>query len=441
MTPDEPHGELPWKIDGGGLNDESAVCYLPVDHAGPAAVRVTGDGVKEWVIFPWLPVATNAAAGACRRDVGGYLEVEVHPAAMAPEGTRRFETAEEWLFGKDAVEFPVDAQPTRRGMIYRDFAGDDLVQKGLGDWAYLTPEFPQGIRRSELASVVPDIQQRTVLYWFLANFETYRSSDRKAFGFAGAGAPFGQAPFATPPISAQETIDREFGEFIRGETREILLKKLDGHWMVRRNPLSGQKISVTISELVRGSSEGRSAPISGAEARAEAGGFEAREVAPGAAAGVEIIGATMPISAKVGEKGDNGSRSLAELDRIIDGLREVREVVEAAVNAGIGHNGGPEFDGTPPLVLADVDATIKVANVYRTQISTRDLDEDIVDAFEAVFAAFGNRLGKFVVWLKDLPENMWTATCAKSPGWLAKWILSAGAGFLGLQQLLLSHPH
>jgi hypothetical protein len=67
------------------------------------------NGEEHWAVFPCREIAITAAAGACRRDVGGYSNVQVHPVSDAPLDAKRYEGATNWLFeGADTWSEPIE---------------------------------------------------------------------------------------------------------------------------------------------------------------------------------------------------------------------------------------------------------------------------------------------------------------------------------------------
>ncbi len=79
-----------------------AVSFLPAEHPGPCAMSYRGRSGAAWAIFPTLREAETAAAFAVRFDIGGYSDVEVHPAEAAPSGTPTCYDARAWLGGDSA---------------------------------------------------------------------------------------------------------------------------------------------------------------------------------------------------------------------------------------------------------------------------------------------------------------------------------------------------
>ena len=78
--------------------DESeAISFVPADHRGSCAMSCRGKLGQAWAIFPSLPEAERAATLAIRSDIGGYSEVEVHPATAAPPDAPAYADAWAWL--------------------------------------------------------------------------------------------------------------------------------------------------------------------------------------------------------------------------------------------------------------------------------------------------------------------------------------------------------
>jgi hypothetical protein len=114
-------------IDGGGYRGEGFVTYVPPAHGGPCALGYSSRHGRHWAVFPSYKDTENAAAGACRWDIGGYDNVSVHPLNAVALDTQRYETALEWLFGD--IE-PLDEENRPRGVTYiARVAMRDIVRK------------------------------------------------------------------------------------------------------------------------------------------------------------------------------------------------------------------------------------------------------------------------------------------------------------------------
>jgi len=61
-----------------------------------------------------------------------------------------------------------------RGVVVKPLRAGDPLGQPLQDRAYLTPRFPEGIKRNELRLQTPEIQRETILIWFLLNYERPR---------------------------------------------------------------------------------------------------------------------------------------------------------------------------------------------------------------------------------------------------------------------------
>lgn len=120
------------------------------------------------------------------------------------------------------------------------------------EWAYHSPRFPTGIRRSLLPQQ-PDETQRFVMdWWFLANFEPFdRAKGGTYFGFDKDSVGFGQAPFAPVPLTARTILNAEFADVVDNAILDGLAARRPGEWMhITSPPVSFQNTPQT-EEAIR----------------------------------------------------------------------------------------------------------------------------------------------------------------------------------------------
>lgn len=90
-------------IEGGGPFGEFFCSYVPADHQGCCAMSYFSGEEQHWAIFPSRDIAMSSAMGACRRDVGGYENVAIHPVAAAAVGTTQYDDVAAWQFEGERV--------------------------------------------------------------------------------------------------------------------------------------------------------------------------------------------------------------------------------------------------------------------------------------------------------------------------------------------------
>lgn len=100
--------EFEW-IEESGPFGGSARCYVPAEYHGDCAMAYSSKGQERWAIFPSREIAINAAAGACRRDVGGYSNVSVYPVgATGASEAALYDGAVDWLFDGMLEDAPTE---------------------------------------------------------------------------------------------------------------------------------------------------------------------------------------------------------------------------------------------------------------------------------------------------------------------------------------------
>ena len=94
-------------VEGGGPFGESFRSYVPVSHRGPCAMLYSSGDQQHWAVFPSRDAALTAGEGACRRDVGGYSDVQIYSVSDAPINAKQYDSAIDWLFeGEDVWREP-----------------------------------------------------------------------------------------------------------------------------------------------------------------------------------------------------------------------------------------------------------------------------------------------------------------------------------------------
>ena len=68
------------------------------------------------------------------------------------------------------------------GKVWLHLTAGEAVGRPLAEWAYRTPQFPRGIKGSDLLSATPETQRETMITWFLAN---HLLAKGPYFGFSG----------------------------------------------------------------------------------------------------------------------------------------------------------------------------------------------------------------------------------------------------------------
>ena len=86
--------------------------------------------------------------------------------------------------------------PLPHGVTWRKLAlGEGRAGQPLGEWAYITPGHPDGLREGDLSAAEPDEQVITAQVWFLSN---YRPSTAEGLGHGTAAHGVPPTPFWTP---------------------------------------------------------------------------------------------------------------------------------------------------------------------------------------------------------------------------------------------------
>ncbi len=112
--------------------------------------------------------------------------------------------------------------PLPRGWIWRLADADEFrADNPIAEWAYVTPQEPDGVRTSALQYATSQQQTDTVRFWFLSNYEPF-ANDGDLFGFAGQGLGFGQAPFTPSSYPPGIFLEEEFAGTIPSNMLAIL---------------------------------------------------------------------------------------------------------------------------------------------------------------------------------------------------------------------------
>lgn len=194
-----------------------------------------------------------------------------------------------------------ELQPARsRGVYWRHFSAEDPLVGPVSEWAYVTPDHPDGITGSSLRLVGEATQLDTARFWFFSNFAPYRLPPGRYFGFSseptnsvpasadvatgftpnldmnfggnpttepplsrggelGGGEPadrgvriggFGN-PFAPSSVSAEQVLRHQFGDALSDEVHSQLAEELGDNWIERDllEPRRSQEDTVTGSSV------------------------------------------------------------------------------------------------------------------------------------------------------------------------------------------------
>lgn len=78
-----------------GIDGTEAISCVPNDYQGRVALSYKSLWSEKirWAEFPNLEQGEMAAAMAARHDIGGYVDVVLHPANLAPAGTFLYDSA------------------------------------------------------------------------------------------------------------------------------------------------------------------------------------------------------------------------------------------------------------------------------------------------------------------------------------------------------------
>jgi len=91
------------------------------------------------------------------------------------------------------------ATQVSRGKVWVHMMAGEAVGRPLAEWAYRTPRFPQGIKRSALSGVTSEIQRETMAVWFLAN---HVPATGPYFGFSGPTPKQNIGPINAHPLNS-----------------------------------------------------------------------------------------------------------------------------------------------------------------------------------------------------------------------------------------------
>ena len=89
-----------WSVDGVHM-----VYALVEEHTGPCALLYIGGSDASWAVFETGKEGARAAAMALNPELGGYNDVALYDASVAPVGTSCFETAWDWICDVAPVKF------------------------------------------------------------------------------------------------------------------------------------------------------------------------------------------------------------------------------------------------------------------------------------------------------------------------------------------------
>jgi hypothetical protein len=112
-------------------------------------------------------------------------------------------------------------------MVWRHFTAGMSFGKPLAEWAYATPDYPDGLRVSDLQVAAPNDQLETARFWFLSNYEPF-PGDGRWFGFGEGHAGWDQGTWAPPRDIATHILDEEFADALRPDVLFELSGYLNG---------------------------------------------------------------------------------------------------------------------------------------------------------------------------------------------------------------------
>jgi hypothetical protein len=104
---------------------------------------------------------------------------------------------------------------------------NEALGRPLAEWAYRTPQFPRGIKGSDILYATPKIQRETMVTWFLAN---HLLANGPYFGFSVPGPKRTIGPLNTFPLNSMalnesiEVVGFGQGPFFNGGQSFDLLK-------------------------------------------------------------------------------------------------------------------------------------------------------------------------------------------------------------------------
>jgi hypothetical protein len=113
-----------------------------------------------------------------------------------------------------------------RGKVWLHLTAGEAMGRPLAEWAYRTPRFPRGIKRSDLAQA-PEIACETMIVWFLTN---HTPAKGPYFGFAETSlsqhvGAFNTSTFNTTPFNGGiEIAGFDQAPFFNGGTAADMLR-------------------------------------------------------------------------------------------------------------------------------------------------------------------------------------------------------------------------
>ena len=114
-----------------------------------------------------------------------------------------------------------------RGKVWLHMVAGEAVDRPLAEWAYRTPQFPRGIKVSDLSSATLEVQRETMVVWFLAK---HVLATGPYFGFSGPTPKRTIGPLNTAPLNSIalnqsiEIVGFNQGPFFNGGQSLDLLK-------------------------------------------------------------------------------------------------------------------------------------------------------------------------------------------------------------------------
>jgi hypothetical protein len=241
-----------------------------------------------------------------------------------------------------------------RGKVWLHLTAGEAVGRPLAEWAYRTPRFPRGIKRSDLTQS-PEIARETIIVWFLAN---HTPAKGPYFGFAETNR--------SRPIGALNTA------------------------ALNTMPLNG---SIEIAGF-------NQAPLfNGGTAadlmRAEFGGTVEQSLLTEVADLFEGLWEMLPADPLVDLKNQIPTQRSATIAAALDDLADaVRNITRPP--GGIGHNGPPEDDAS--ISEDDQRLVLKASADARLAVMSSDYSAAEVawEAAKPVFDRIGSAIGRHV---------------------------------------------
>ena len=140
---------------------------------------------------------------------------------------------------------PKQPRPSRGREWVTSESGQLRVGDPLAEWGHVTPQFPQGITNSALASADFLVQRQTAIFWFTMNLQPCDlTKGGPYFGFSSGGigsssinsgainvVGFDQGVFAPPAVESSAPLQEEFSGVLSDLAIRAIAEDLPGKWM------------------------------------------------------------------------------------------------------------------------------------------------------------------------------------------------------------------